>query len=182
MPRLSLSTRQNIIFMSTAGDSQRKIAKYVNISRCSVQKCLQRYSKYQKIDDCPRSSAPKKLSRRTERKLVMVSKSKPFLTARDIQNEVPESKNVCIGTVKRILRHNGLFGRVAASKPFLSNQNIQRRRKWCLAKKFWTGTNWSKIIFSDETRLELVSKSRQFVRRQVGQRFQTKNTKKNSKV
>ena len=67
---------------------------------------------------------------RTERKLVIVSESKSFITARDIQNEVLEIKNVCIATVKRILRHNGLFGKVS--------QNIQQKRKWCLAKKCWT--------------------------------------------
>ena len=90
----------------------------------------------------------------------MVLKSKPFLTARDKQNELCESKDVCIGTVKRYLRVNRLFTRVVASKAFLSKQNIQRRRKWCLAKKCWTGTKWSKIIFSGKTRLKLVSKSR----------------------
>ena len=71
MPRLSLSTRQKVVFMSTAGDSQRKIAKYFNISGCSVPKCLQRNSKYQTVDEFSQSGAPKNLSRRTERKLVI---------------------------------------------------------------------------------------------------------------
>ena len=182
MPRICESKREQIVVMSKAGDSQRKIAKHLNISRCSVQKCLQRYSKYQTVNDCPRSGAPKKLSRRTERKIVLVSKSEPFLTAREIQNRVPESSNVCIGTVKRILRRNGLFGRVAARKPLLSKQNIQHRKKWCVDKKNWTDTNWSKVIFSDETRLELIFKSRKFVRRQRGQRFLPKIHRKLSSL
>lgn len=163
--------------MSNAGDSQRKIAKLLRISRCGVQKCLQRYRFHQSVDDRPRCGAPRKLSARTERKLVVCSKSTPSLTARQIQAEVPQSSCVCLGTVKRILRHNGLFGRIAAATPFLSKRNIKQRRSWCLKRRTWNAIDWSKIIFSDETRLELMSKSRQFVRRRQGERFRQKYTK-----
>ena len=65
----------------------------------------------------------------------MVSKSKPFFTAQDTQNEVPESKNVCISTVKRIFRPNGLFRRVAASKCFFQSKIFNEEENGVSLKK-----------------------------------------------
>ena len=74
-----------------------------------------------------------------------------------------------------------LFGRVAVKKPFLSKINKTRRFNWCREKQAWSLVDWKRIIFLDESKIELHSKSRQYVRRKVGSQFRpsmVKTTKK----
>ena len=83
--------------------------------------------------------------------------------------------NISIWTVRCILRKVGLGGRVAAKKPLLN------RLLWCKSYLEMDVGSWRNFIFLVEAHLKLYFKRRQYVRRLVGQRLQSKYTSKTVK-
>jgi hypothetical protein len=63
---------------------------------------------------------------------------------------------------------------VAAKKPLLRKKNVKERLAF--AKKYakWTVEQWSKVLWTDETKIELFgTRRRVFVRRSIGERFRS---------
>lgn len=52
---------------------------------------------------------------------------------------------------------------------------------WCIARKLWNSTDWSRIIFTDETKIELLPLRRQYVRRSQGEELMPTTTIKTKK-
>ena len=90
------------------------------------------------------------------------------MTARALRSACNLTETVSVDTVKRELRKNGLFGRVALKKPSINKVQKKKRMKYALCHRAWNDTDWRKIIFSDESRLEVLSKSRKYVLRPKG--------------
>ena len=51
----------------------------------------------------------------------------------------------------------------AIRKPFLSQRHKSARLQWCKDHRQWTVDDWSKVIWSDETKIQLYSTSGQTV-------------------
>ena len=60
-------------------------------------------------------------------------------------------------TVRRALRRQGLAARAMSRKPFLTKSHMRRRLEWAKAHRHWTVADWSRVIFTDETKVHLVS-------------------------
>ena len=48
---------------------------------------------------------------------------------------------------------------------------MRKRILWCKQYSTWTAEDWTKVLFSDESMVEMVSSRRFYVRRKVGQRY-----------
>ena len=68
------------------------------------------------------------------------------------------------------------MSQVAAKKPLLSKVNIKKRLRWCKDYRALSINECKNVLFTDECRIEIFSSLRQFVRRPIGQRFNTKYT------
>lgn len=158
------------------GKSQSEIARLLKISRSSVQLIQKKSVRGLGLQDQQKSGRPQVLSKRDKHALIVQSKKNPFLTARQVKISANVLK-ASISTVKRVLRQNNLMGRVAAPKPLINRQQRQKRLKFCRAHKHWNSQDWKRVIFSDECKIELKSRRRQFVRRPVGSRFNHKYVK-----
>ena len=80
--------------------------------------------------------------------------------------------DISTSSTQRRLRGAGLHGRKARKKPHLTVAH--RRARLCFARdhKDWTAEQWSKIIFSDESRFLLFrSDGRAYVRIAPGEDF-----------
>lgn len=75
--------------------------------------------------------------------------------------------HISIDTVKRTLRRFGQMGRVACKKPSLNNRQKRLRLRFANDCCNFNINDWSRIIFSDESKIELTPSRRQFVRRKV---------------
>lgn len=115
--------------------------------------------------DLPKSGRPRKLTPRDERKIRILSRQDPTRTANEIRCAANLAPSVSVDTIKRSLRRSRLFGRIACHKPALSSKDKHRRKMWCTQRREWCGNDWQKIIFSDECKIDLHSKHRQYVRR-----------------
>ena len=75
-------------------------------------------------------------------------------------------------TVSRRLAAAGYNGRVARHKPRLTATHKARRLAWAQDHLAWTADDWSRVLWSDESRFQLYqSDGRVYVRRMVGEEF-----------
>ena len=131
----------------------------------TIQNIIKKDEQGLPITDKPRGGRPMKTTERERCRLIVESKSNPKLTSKQLNSDWITKQPVSQSTVKRILRDNGLFGRVAAKKPALSIQQIKKRTTYCKQHQDWNINEWSAVIFSDESKIELNPESREYVRR-----------------
>ena len=68
-----------------------------------------------------------------------------------------------------------MHGRIARRKPFLSRANQTKRLQFALERQHWTVKDWSKIVFSDESKFNLYkSDGRTYVQRSMGEALDPK--------
>lgn len=80
--------------------------------------------------------------------------------------------NVSINTTKNRLRQNQLFGRRPSKKPMISLKNSKARIKFAHDHLHWTAKDWSKVLFSDESKFMLFgSDGIKYIRRPKGTRY-----------
>ncbi len=123
----------------------------------------------------PRSGRPAKLSNQGRRALVRQVTKNPMVTMNEIQSSFVEMGEPCRRTtISAALHQSGLYGR---RKPFLTERHTTAR--WEFAKKHLNDsqTTRSKILWSDETKLELFGhNSQRRVRRKPGTEHHLINT------
>ena len=80
--------------------------------------------------------------------------------------------DISTSTAQRRLREAGLHGRKARRKPRLTAAHRRARLLFAHEHKNWTSEQWSRVVFSDESRFLLFrSDGRAYVRRSVGEEF-----------
>lgn len=104
------------------------------------------------------------------------SQKYPLLTAPEIHAKLGLTQ-ISIRTVQRRLEDKGLFGRVAAKKPYVNKKNQIKRIRFAQQHINWTPQQWKRILWSDESKFNLVhSDGIRYVRRPVNKRFDPKYT------
>ena len=83
--------------------------------------------------------------------------------------------------MKRILRKYNLFGRIAAKNPLLNERHVRTRLQWCTSYAKVDPSFLENVIFSDQSRLELFSRKREYVHRSPGVSHEAKYTTKTVK-
>lgn len=79
--------------------------------------------------------------------------------------------------MQRRLVEAGLYGRRPAKKPWISKKNVAARLKFSNDHLNWTADNWKKVLWSDESKFNLVNNDgKGYVRRPKNQRFNHKYT------
>ena len=61
--------------------------------------------------------------------------------------------NASFSTVENPLKVGGLKARVPRKKPYLNLQQRQRRVEWAKEHRNWSLEQWSKVLWSDESKL-----------------------------
>jgi transposase len=181
MGKCEKAVRLIIIEKLTNGMGQRETSRNLGIPRTTVRNVWKRFMSTGRIDDQERSGRPTKLNARDRRKLVLECKRHPFFTARELRRSAGDMADISISSVKRILRKYGLHGRVAAKKPLLNRAHMRKRLLWCKQYLQMDVKMWQNFIFSDEARMELYCRRRQYVRRPIAQRFNPMYTMKTVK-
>ena len=73
---------------------------------------------------------------------------------------------VSVRTVRCRLQSSGLRGCVAVKKPFISKVNKVKRPKFAKAHKNWMCEQWGRVLWTDESKFNLVGSDRAvYVRR-----------------
>jgi hypothetical protein len=93
--------------------------------------------------------------------------------SKDIAADLNEAGvRVSSRTVRRRLWQAGLKAKTPRKKPFLNLTQRRKRVEWAIEHKGWTGEDWKKVIFSDESRISIFGQDGiQYVRRRKGEAY-----------
>src|SRR5690606_34624417 len=117
-----------------------------------------------------RSGRPKILD--TPKKLELVETA--LKDRRAPIHQLAKSLDVQISTqtVVNYLNAHGIGRYKAAKKPLLKENHIEARLKWCQEHSNWTVEDWRKVVWSDESTVEIGHFSQeQNVWRRTGERY-----------
>ena len=155
------------------GISKREIARRLGISDNTVRSNLKKLEERGSMANLPKSGRPRSTSARDDRFLVRTCCRNRFLTAPELRMELARTGvDVHHSTVSRRLAAAGYNGRVARHKPRLTATHKARRLAWAQDHLAWTADDWSRVLWSDESRFQLYqSDGRVYVRRMVGEEF-----------
>lgn len=153
----SFNERQLVIFHYQKGTVHRKIAEMLNMKRSTVGDIIRRYKNENRIDSNPRPGPKKIFEPREVHIIVQKIENNPKLSAPKLTREVNQmfNKDASTETVRKILRENGLHGRVARKKPFVNLVNRRRRMLFAIKNRFQNEDYWNKFIFADESKYNI---------------------------
>jgi transposase len=138
--------------------SHAEIAEKTNRSKSAVTRALQRYDIKTFKGVAPPPGNPKKLSNREVRGMIRVVNTNRRSALSDITNLLPTK--VSDRTLRRRLKDAGIQKHIAVKKPMLTEQHMQKRLEFALEYKNWTVRDWNKVVWSDESKVEIGRNSR----------------------
>jgi len=98
----------------------------------------------------------------------------PFSSPKQLLSGVHFENNISPRSARRMLSSRGLFGRIAARKPLLGKSQICKWISFCKAYRQMSSYERSKILFTDEMRIEMYGTRQAYVRRKIGTRCHNK--------
>ncbi len=145
---LTVVQKTTIDSLHKEGKTQKIIAKEASCSQSSVSKHINREAKGRKI--CGRKNCT---SNRDNRTLERILKQNPFKNVGEIHKEwTAAGVSASRTTTHRRMQDIGFSCRISCVKPLLNNRQHQKRLAWAKDKKDWTAAEWSKVMFSDESK------------------------------
>ncbi|KAK3567366.1 hypothetical protein QTP86_019903 [Hemibagrus guttatus] len=91
---------------------------------------------------------------RENRSLMRIVKQNPFKNLSELLHKEWTEAGVKASraTTHRCVKEFGYSCHIPLVKPLLNHRQCQRRRTWAKEKKNWTVAQWSKVLFSDESK------------------------------
>lgn len=177
--------RKVIINFYQRGWPYKKIADHLECSKNMVYNAVAYFKTHNTTESVPRKKRPRKTTPQDDRRMIALAKRDPFKGSVHIKSEVfgPElNAGVSARTVRRRLVEAKLVGRVARKVPLLKKEHKQARLAFARKYGNWTVAQWKNVLFSDETKINLISSDgRQYVRRPINSAMNPKYTKKQVK-
>jgi transposase len=172
---LTVMEKSKIVTLRQEGASLRKISLVLGRSVNAVKQAINRFNETECIEKRERKTSCKpKISDATARYLKLLSKRDRRKTLPLLTQEVNSaiSTPVSMSTVRRSLQSFDMNGRVACKKPLLRKANIRKRLKFAQEHVNLTVEQWNRVLFTDETKVEVFGTHRRtFVRRKPGERY-----------
>lgn len=154
--------------------SQREIARKLLVSQSVVSKIKTKINFGDSTSPRRRGRCGRKrlTSVQTDRWLVRHSlRNRQMSSRRLAQTLLDRNIQVSPVTVRRRLFAAGLKAYRPVNKPRLTPRMKGQRLQWAQQFKDWTATDWERVIFTDESTLEILQNRSRFVRRRRGEEF-----------
>lgn len=153
--RLSDIEKGMILAYKAEGYPRSAIAEKLQRSENTIQSFLTRYKTRVTTENLPTGHRPRKTTERADRALVRAALN----GAEGRRQPLGELTNLntpdlCTRTVKRRLSENDIQKWRAAKRPLLEQDHAKQRLLWAKEKKYWTGHDWQRVMFSDECSVE----------------------------
>jgi transposase len=152
--RYSVEERAQIIGQADMGASDPDLIKRWGIDKHTLSDLKKKFDQTRSVKDLPRSGRPRKTSEREDRHLAITVARDPRMTATVMAKKLVPGycKNrISRWTVARRLREWDFGAHVAAKKPLLSYDHMQKRLEWAKKHVEWDVEDWKRVLFSDET-------------------------------
>ncbi len=130
------------------GKPQTFIAKEAGCSQSAVSKHVNR-----KLSGRKKRGRKRCTTSRENRSLMRIVKQNRFKNLGELHKEWTEAGvKASRATTHRRVKEFGYSCRIPLVKPLLNHRQRQRRLTWAKEKKNWTVAQWSKVLFSDESK------------------------------
>jgi transposase len=156
-PHTTPEERAEILLSLQNGRTTRQVAKSKNISPSTVSRISKKWREQRSLKDAAKPGRPPTINEPIKKKIINLITSRRCSSAPEVQKRIEEKENISISppTIRRILRENGLVSRIKKKKPYLSRIHQKRRLEFAKEHKDWTIEDWSKIIWSDESKFKI---------------------------
>ena len=154
-----------------------QIAARFEVSKSSVCKVYQRFSDRKHVHCAPKSGRPRITTETEDKSLIRMSKKDPRKDVAQLNDEMLQLHNLKCSrsTTRRRLKAAQLFGRRPSKKPLVSIKNRKARLEFAKKHLLWTPKEWSKVLWSDESKYLLFGNDGvNYVRRPNGEKFNIK--------
>ncbi|GBE84304.1 hypothetical protein SCP_0602820 [Sparassis crispa] len=169
-----------IVEQYRSGRSSRAVAKEFHVSPQTVCSLAKKFKENGNIYPLPKPGRPCKLTAQDADFAVLQLDRGRAENVADLQRSY--FPNVGPKTLRRAMRTNGLISAVRRRVPFLTKKHRRARLIWARALQGWTEREWERIIFSDESKFNLIhSDGRAWCWRRVGDGYQDRYTQKTKK-
>ena len=174
---LSKAVKKLIVQASNNGKTVRQISIDMNMPRSTVGYTLKVFQQRSHFQVSTKSGRPILTTFCQDNVVVRSSKADRRKSAKEIHREFTQSHQISCSyaTVKRRIRQNNLFGHRPVKKSFVSAKNRRARLKFAKEHLNWTANQWSKIIWSDESKFNMFgSDGIKYVQHPIGLRNDVK--------
>ncbi len=142
-----LSRRQSLTPFTRRVSHKHSLPKKLAVHRVLYPSMLTKLSGRKK---CGRKRCT---TNRENRSLMRIVKQNPFKNLGELHKEWTEAGvKASRATTHRRVKEFGYNCRIPLVKPLLNHRQRQRRLTWAKEKKNWTVAQWSKVLFSDESK------------------------------
>lgn len=174
----SVDERKLMIHHFNEGKTLREIGNITNRPHTTVQNVIKRYKETSQIENKYRKSPNKIFTESDERWIIRKVQADPKISAPKLANKVEKylHKSVSPQTIRNVLKKNGLNGRVARKKPFVSKINRKKRLDYVKTHLNKNFDFWKQVLFTDESKYNIFgSDGRVNVWRKANQELAPKN-------
>lgn len=163
---LSLIQRSNIVALHSEGISLTALATRFSVHISTIKRVCQKQRATGSIENLRRSGRRKSTTDRQDRLMVRIAMQNRTTSSHNIKQQFFSQTqcNITSQTVRNRLHSEGLRSRVAPKKVMISAINKRKRLQWAQQHRNWTSEDWARVIWSDETPVQLVqTKQRRYV-------------------
>lgn len=173
-PHIPIENRGKIVALRDMGLSYRKIAARIGCSVGAVYEVVRKQQQTGTVVDRPITGRKRITTQRQDRIITRISLADRRRTAPQIPAYLEEfhDTHISTSTVQRRLLEVDLKAYRAHKQPRLTPVHRQKRLQFTLKYRRWTASDWSRVVFSDESRFLLFrNDGRPFVRRRPGEAY-----------
>lgn len=158
---LSLAEMNRAVGMLEAGRRQVDVAAALNTSQSVISRLWRRY----RTSGDPSEQHPGRGRITTavqDRYLTLEARRRPIITAKQLLSQLQTTHNVtvCSQTIRNRLHEANLHARRPIRAPPIRHGNRARRVEWAEEHILWTEEQWSRVLFTDESRFGIHPDSR----------------------
>lgn len=172
MKALSNEVRKSIINLKMDGNSLRKISSSLQVSLASVKRICKRFKLSGTIEPTKNCGKKPKLNDKSINKLKNLAYANPHITRKELLEKfnIKVLNNISLRTMDRILKKHKYKWHMARRAPFISTINKRKRLNFAKNLLSLPPNILNRIIFSDESSIQMGSNFRPKVLRTTGQR------------
>jgi len=175
---LSETQRAQIVILLQEGYTEGAISERLAVSKTTVHQAVVTFKNCGSYSDCNRSGRPQKTTRRDDILMKRCVVKSPTYSAKKIRAELGETGSRIIRRTisRRLADEFGFKSQKPARKPGLTPAMKLKRLQFAKKYKDWTSQQWSRVLFSDETRIQQYASRKTTVRRPPGTRYNERFT------
>ena len=154
MRRVCVMDRERAVGMLQAGSRVGDVARRFRVHPSTINRLRQRFHLKGSTSERPKSGQPRVTTPRDDRHIRVMHLRDRFRTATDTVSEIlgRAGRRISAYTVRNRLRSYLLHARRPYRGPLLTDARRQARREWVRQRIRWNVQNWSRILFTDESR------------------------------